>query len=72
VDSRHNRNATAAPDRLRREIRDLLLPELEQVATDAGEPAFRSRQLAQWLYTRRVESFDAMTNLPAAFRKYLN
>jgi 23S rRNA (adenine2503-C2)-methyltransferase len=54
-----------------RDIRDLLLPELEQIAVDAGMPRFRAKQVAQWLYTRRVESFDAMTNLPAAVREYL-
>ena len=55
----------------RRDIRDLLLPELERVVADAGQPRFRAGQLAQWLYARRVESFDAMSNLPAAFREYL-
>jgi 23S rRNA (adenine2503-C2)-methyltransferase len=55
----------------RRDIRDLLLAELEQVAADAGQPRFRAGQIAQWLYARRVECFDAMTNLPADFRQYL-
>ena len=49
----------------RRDIRDLMLPELEQMVVAAGQPRFRAGQLAQWLYARRVESFDAMTNLPA-------
>src|SRR5260370_30372855 len=41
------------------------------MAVAAGQPRFRAGQLAQWLYARRVESFDAMSNLPAAFRQYL-
>jgi 23S rRNA (adenine2503-C2)-methyltransferase len=55
----------------RRDVRDLVLPELERLAVDCGRPQFRGRQLAQWLYARRVEAFDAMTNLPADFRQYL-
>jgi len=54
-----------------RDIRDLMLAELEQIVIAAGQPRFRANQLAQWLYTRRVESFDEMSNLPADFREYL-
>jgi 23S rRNA (adenine2503-C2)-methyltransferase len=48
-----------------------MLAELEQIVTSAGQPRFRATQLAQWLYARRIESFDEMTNLPAALREYL-
>ena len=34
----------------------------------AGQPAYRLGQILDWTYVRRVESFDAMTNLPAALR----
>lgn len=54
-----------------RDIRELSLPELEQIAAEAGEPRFRAQQLAQWLYARRAEDFEAMSNLPAGFRQYL-
>jgi 23S rRNA (adenine2503-C2)-methyltransferase len=30
----------------------------------AGQPAFRARQVADWLYRKRVASFAEMTNLP--------
>src|SRR5271167_1807643 len=71
VDSQTD-TAGVEPDSVkRRDIRDLLLPELEQMVVAAGQPRFRAGQLAQWLYARRVESFDAMSNLPAAFREYL-
>jgi 23S rRNA (adenine2503-C2)-methyltransferase len=36
------------------------------------EPAYRAAQLLQWLYTRRVTRWDAMTNLPAALRRRLS
>jgi len=37
----------------------------------AGEPAFRSRQLYDAIYRRRVSSFEAITELPAALRRAL-
>ena len=36
-----------------------------------GAPAYRGRQLRQWLYERTPESFDAMRDLPAALRAQL-
>ena len=47
----------------REEIADLL--------RTLGEPAFRAKQIFSWLHEKRVDSFDAMTNLPAALRKTL-
>lgn len=55
----------------RRDIRDLLIPEIEQIVAAAGEREFRARQVSNWLYRQRVESFDQMTNLPAALRAHL-
>ena len=39
--------------------------------TGWGEPKFRAEQLHGWLYDRRVNDFDAMTNLPKALREKL-
>lgn len=36
-----------------------------------GEPAFRARQVWDWLYDKRVANFDAMTNLSKALRERL-
>src|SRR5688500_7664762 len=36
-----------------------------------GQPAYRVDQVLQWLYERRVTSWDAMTNLPKALREQL-
>lgn len=36
-----------------------------------GEKSFRATQILEWLYKRRAESFEAMTNLPAALRERL-
>ena len=38
---------------------------------ERGEPAFRARQILEWMYKRRVRSWDEMTNLPKALRAWL-
>lgn len=36
-----------------------------------GEPAYRARQLFEWMYQKRVTSFAEMTNLPKGLRERL-
>ena len=36
-----------------------------------GEPAYRGRQLAAWIYRKGVREFGKMTNLPKTFRERL-
>ena len=36
-----------------------------------GEPAFRARQILDWLYKKRVRTWDEMTNLPKPLRSWL-
>ncbi len=46
----------------------------EELATRLGEhgqPAFRAGQLLDWIYRKRVRTFDAMTDLPANLRALL-
>ena len=50
---------------------DLTSDELTRLLAEWGEPAFRARQLWEWLYERRAVSFDAMTSLPQALRARL-
>ena len=45
--------------------------ELKEIAVGAGLPAFTGKQLAQWLYVKRVKSFDEMTNISKAGRERL-
>lgn len=49
------------------DLRGLLLPELEALAVGLGEPKYRGRQIARWLYGRGV-GIDEMTDLPQALR----
>ncbi|MEO6873023.1 MAG: 23S rRNA (adenine(2503)-C(2))-methyltransferase RlmN [Chthoniobacterales bacterium] len=52
-------------------IRSLDLDELTQLLATRGQPAYRAKQVADWLYKKRVHSFAAMTDLPAAMREQL-
>jgi 23S rRNA (adenine2503-C2)-methyltransferase len=49
----------------------LTLPELQQWLVERGEPAFRAKQLYQWIYQQLAIDFDAMSNLPKALRARL-
>ena len=39
------------------------LTELDQIALELGLPRYTGKQLASWLYDKRVNSVDEMTNL---------
>lgn len=49
----------------------LTLAELEDVAVSMKMPRFVGRQLAQWLYDKRVASFDEMNNISKRNRELL-
>ncbi len=49
----------------------LTLPQLQQWLAERGEPAFRAKQIYNWLYQHLVTDFSAMTNLPQALRTRL-
>ena len=45
--------------------------ELVALMADRGHPAYRARQLADWIYQKRAASFEAMTDLPQSLRRSL-
>jgi len=45
--------------------------ELQAQFRSWGEPLYRAAQLLRWLYVQRVQTWDAMTNLPAELRERL-
>ena len=47
------------------------LEELQAVVAETGLPRFAASQIAQWLYVKRVDSIDAMTNISKAGREAL-
>ena len=54
-----------------RDIRALSLNYLIQLVQELGQPAFRAKQLNEWIHTKHVASFDEMTNIPKALRENL-
>lgn len=55
-----------------RDIRLLTLEELQDLVKELGQPAFRAKQLNEWIHDKNVCSFDEMTDLPAALREKLS
>ena len=47
------------------------LEELQEVALAVGLKKFAGKQLANWLYVKRVKSFDEMTNISLSAREQL-
>jgi len=60
-------NYTPAKPPLTGETLDTLTARLRE----AGEPAFRAKQILDWLYKKRVRSWDEMTNLSKPLRTWL-
>lgn len=55
----------------RQALLDLSLAELTEVVRGLGQPAFRAKQIWQWVYGQYVTDFRAMTNLPVDLRAKL-
>jgi 23S rRNA (adenine2503-C2)-methyltransferase len=49
-------------------LQSLTLPELEERLVALGEPKYRGGQVMRWLYQKRAESYEKMSDLPAALR----
>ena len=50
----------------------MTLEQLQELCAAEGFPRFTAKQLCDWLYKKRVDSIDAMTNLSLAQRARLN
>lgn len=55
----------------RKDIRKLSLDELKAFFTANGEPAFRAKQVHEWLWKKAATDFDRMTNLSVNLREFL-
>ncbi len=51
---------------------DNTLEEMLDFAEAAGHPAYRARQVFDWIYKKRAASFEELTNLPKTWRKALH
>ena len=54
------------------DIRTLDDAALKAAVVDLGQPAFRSKQISEWIWTKGVTGFDDMTNLPQGLRNSLS
>lgn len=53
------------------DLKGMSLEQLDGLVADIGEPRYRAKQLASWIYEKDVADFGAMTNLSAALRQRL-
>lgn len=53
------------------DIKSYTMEELTLCLTQMGHPAFRAKQIYQWLHEKLADSFEEMTNLPANLRSEL-
>lgn len=54
------------------DIKSLPLAEMEAAMEGVGQPSYRATQLAGWLYQKRAQSWEAMTDLPLVLRHKLS
>ena len=59
-------------DEVKINLLGMTLAQLQQLCADLGFPRFTAKQLCDWLYKKRVDSIDAMTNLSLSNRSRLN
>ncbi|MDB2347455.1 hypothetical protein N9V84_06115, partial [Verrucomicrobiales bacterium] len=52
-------------------ITQLSRAELEAVLVEWGERPFRVKQILKWVYEKRIESFEEMTDLGPSLREAL-
>lgn len=56
---------------MKKNIRELKCSELESILTNLQEPSFRAKQIYRWLWKKRINSFNEMTNVTEKLRSYL-
>ena len=54
------------------DIKSMYLAEIEQWMKEHGQPAFRAKQVFQWMHQKYVASTEDMSNLPKALRAQMD
>ena len=54
------------------DLKSLDLNELKECIKDMGEPAFRAKQLYEWLHIKQASGYDDMTNIPKSLKEKLD
>src|SRR4030067_3653497 len=53
------------------DLKDIAFDELRAELEGWGEPAYRAKQVFEWVYQKGADSFAAMTDLPKGLRQRL-
>ena len=53
----------------KKDIKSLTLAELQEALKQFSEPAYRAKQLYEWMHGKLAADYEEMTNLPKAFRE---
>jgi 23S rRNA (adenine2503-C2)-methyltransferase len=53
------------------DIKSLYMEELAQLLKKLGQPAFRAKQIFEWMHGKLADSYDSMTNLSKELRELL-
>jgi hypothetical protein len=56
----------------KKSLLDLDTAQLEALLASLGAPAYRAKQVQQWIYNKYAASFDEMANLPGELRRRLS
>jgi len=56
---------------LKTDIKSMNLDELTEYIKNIGQPAFRAKQLYEWMHVKLADSYDEMSNIPAALKQRL-
>jgi 23S rRNA (adenine2503-C2)-methyltransferase len=57
---------------IKRDIRFLKLDEIQEFFVSHGDKPFRAKQVWDWLWKKSARTFDEMSNISVATRKFLN
>ena len=61
----------SAPNAPLTDLHAMTRGQLQDALSELGQPAFRAKQIEEWVWDKGVTSFDEMTNLPKALRTTL-
>ncbi len=53
------------------DIRSLTQGDIKDLVAELKQPAFRAKQISEWLFDKSAQSFDEMTNIPKTLREQL-
>lgn len=54
--------------KMSRDIKSMYPEQVKELVLEKGLPAFRAKQLYEWIHTRQAAGYEEMTNLPAKLR----